>query len=253
MDLITVTNGLFDQPDLVWVLFGFFAGGLVKGVIGLGMPFIAIPVIASVSDVPTAVGIVAAPSILPNIMQLWVYRMHMERPLTIALICIATLIGTAVGVHLLVQIDKQLINQLLGLLLLAYIATRILNLQPRLSPLRGAQLAFPTGILSGILGGMTGISAPITLTYLLSLRLKKYGFIFFASAFFATIGSAQAIFYINANLITFQTAAISCFALIPIFLGMKIGGFAVRFISESFFEKIIFGVLTILAVKFTIF
>ena len=243
MDLITVTNGLFDQPDLVWVLFGFFAGGLVKGVIGLGMPFIAIPVIASVTDVPTAVGIVAAPSILP----------HMERPLTIALICIATLIGTAVGVHLLVQIDKQLINQLLGLLLLTYIATRVLNLQPRLSPLRGAQLAFPTGILSGILGGMTGISAPITLTYLLSLRLKKYGFIFFASAFFATIGSAQAIFYINANLITFQTAAISCFALIPIFLGMKIGGFAVRFISESFFEKIIFGVLTILAVKFTIF
>ena len=97
--------------DLWWIIFAFVAGGFVKGVIGLGMPFVAIPVISFVADVPTAVGLVAFPSIFPNIVQLWMYRAHASRPGTAALMSVGTILGTGVGVSLLVQIDKAVIAQ----------------------------------------------------------------------------------------------------------------------------------------------
>ena len=114
--------------DLWWIIFAFVAGGFVKGVIGLGMPFVAIPVISFVADVPTAVGLVAFPSIFPNIVQLWMYRAHASRPGTAALMSVGTILGTGVGVSLLVQIDKAVIAQLLGVLLLAYLVLRIVRI-----------------------------------------------------------------------------------------------------------------------------
>jgi hypothetical protein len=78
--------------DLWWIIGAFIAGGFVKGVIGLGMPFVAIPAISFVSDVPTAVGLVAFPSIFPNIVQLWMYRAHASRPGTAAMMSVGTIL-----------------------------------------------------------------------------------------------------------------------------------------------------------------
>jgi uncharacterized protein len=238
--------------DLWWIIFAFVAGGFVKGVIGLGMPFVAIPVISFVADVPTAVGLVAFPSIFPNIVQLWMYRAHASRPGTAALMSVGTILGTGVGVSLLVQIDKAVIAQLLGVLLLAYLVLRIVRIDLALSPRRGAQIALPTGILSGVLGGMTGLSAPVTLTYFMALKLSKYEFIFAVSVFFIAIGSAQAFFYVQSGFISHALFVMSALALIPILIGMRIGTWITQYISQVVFERSILGLMALLGLKLTL-
>lgn len=237
------------QTDLLWIIFAFLAGGFVKGVIGLGMPFVAIPVISFVADVPTAVGLVAFPSIWPNVAQIWMYRAHASRPGTTFLMSVGTIIGTGVGVSFLMQIDKALIAHLLGGLLLLYIGLRVVRIELRISPRVGAQIAFPTGILSGLLGGMTGISAPVTLTYFMALKLPKYEFIYAISVFFIAIGSAQAFFYVESGFLSWSLFAVSALALIPILIGMQMGTWATRFISQQLFERLILVLMTTLGIK----
>lgn len=245
---ILLNSGITDDA-LWWIIGAFIAGGFVKGVIGLGMPFVAIPVISFVTDVPTAVGLVAFPSILPNVVQLWMYRAHASRPGTAAMMSVGTILGTGVGVSLLVQIDKDIVAQLLGGLLLAYLLLRVIRIDLVLSPQRGAQIAFPTGVLSGVLGGMTGLSAPVTLTYFMALKLPKYEFIFAVSVFFIAIGSAQAFFYVQSGFLSHTLFVMSALALIPILIGMRIGTWLTQYISQPVFERLILALMAGLGVK----
>lgn len=239
-------------PGVLWWIIGaFVVGGFVKGVIGLGMPFVAIPVISFVTDVPTAVGLVAFPSIFPNMVQLWMYRAHASRPGTAALMSLGTILGTGIGVSLLVQTDKAIIAQLLGILLLLYLVLRMVRIELTLSPERGANIAFPTGVLSGVLGGMTGLSAPVTLTYFMALKLPKYEFIYAVSVFFIAIGSAQAFFYVQSGFISHALFVMSAFALIPILIGMRLGTWMTQYISQPMFERLILGLMTLLGLKLT--
>ncbi|MCH8110447.1 MAG: hypothetical protein IH905_00595 [Proteobacteria bacterium] len=50
-----------DTPTLVLGALAFFAGGAVKGVMGIGLPLILVPLLATVFDLPTAVAIMVVP------------------------------------------------------------------------------------------------------------------------------------------------------------------------------------------------
>lgn len=50
-----------DTPTLVLGARAFFAGGAVKGVMGIGLPLILVPLLATVFDLPTAVAIMVVP------------------------------------------------------------------------------------------------------------------------------------------------------------------------------------------------
>ena len=52
--------------ELLLIVGAFVFGGLCKGISGVGVPIVAVPVIASVTDITLAIILIAIPSVVPN-------------------------------------------------------------------------------------------------------------------------------------------------------------------------------------------
>jgi len=66
----TMTN-LIDLPLFAIMMLAavLFAAGMTKGVIGVGLPIVAVPLLSMIVPLPTAVAIVAIPLLLTNLTQ----------------------------------------------------------------------------------------------------------------------------------------------------------------------------------------
>ena len=126
-----VTQAITGLPlAVLWGLVAVFVlGGVVKGVTGVGLPLVLVPLTAQFVDVPVAVALLTVPMIATNITQ------AMEGGHTLAAvrrmlpILIFVILGLLVGVHLLLSIDRHLLNLIVGVSFLA-LAALLARLQP---------------------------------------------------------------------------------------------------------------------------
>ena len=245
-DLFSGLSGV----DITLIGLAFFVAGLVKGILGLGIPFIIIPVVTAVTDVVTALALVALPTIIPNLVQLWQFRQHrLEFSHTVMLVA-GLVPGVWLGAVILVDLQtSSLVTQILGGMLLLYLGSRVVRSPLALTTTMARGLAIPAGFGSGFLGGLVGISAPISLTYLSAQRLDRPQFIFQVSIFFGVIGSCQVIFYLHQGLADYPIIALSSIGLIPLFGGMYLGQVMGKYLSQSSFEKLVLVVLCFIGLK----
>ena len=238
--------GLEQLTDINLALIGiaFFVAGCVKGVLGFGTPLIVIPVVTALFDVVTALVIVAIPTLIPNLWQMWQFRRSSERQWQLAYLLAGMLPGIAIGVSILSKYQAStLLPQMLGLMIFFFLISRSLKIDRTLSATKAKQVAFPAGVATGFLAGTVGITAPVTLTYLVAQRLPRRCFIFQVSTIFAVMGGLQAIFFHRQNLVDFNVLMFSVLGLLPLFVGMWIGQMIGGKISESIFEKLVYCVL----------
>ena len=59
-----------DPTTLIVIILAVMAGGLIKGTIGFGMPMVALPIIAFIVPVTTAMVLLCAPIFLTNFLQI---------------------------------------------------------------------------------------------------------------------------------------------------------------------------------------
>jgi uncharacterized membrane protein YfcA len=173
---------------LAAVAVGFFA----KGVTGLGGPPLAIPVLASFMGVEYAVAVIAIPAALANFWLMIENRSVASDIRWFLVPMMATgVVGTLLGVWLLLNIDDQIMSVLLGVFMLLYIIWYFLNPERQIDNRTARRLAAPAGFGAGVLAGATGISAPVVGTYVHSLRLARSGFVFAVAAPFFFLGLMQ--------------------------------------------------------------
>ena len=85
-------------PDSLLIMFiALAAGSLVKGISGLGLPLVAIPVMAGFMDVDRAVAIMVIPGILINCYLLWTYRKHAVNFASLPLMVCVGIVGVVIG------------------------------------------------------------------------------------------------------------------------------------------------------------
>ena len=99
-----------------------FAGGLSKGATGIGLPPIATPIIAMVTDVPTAVGLMAVPIVISNGWQAVSGGLLFPSARRFWLVLIAIPPGVIVGGLVLSLSDPELMFALLGALVVIFAA-----------------------------------------------------------------------------------------------------------------------------------
>jgi hypothetical protein len=108
------------------------------------------------------------------------------------------------------------------------------------------------GAGAGLLMGASGISAPISITFLNALRLDRVAFVATISVFFATTSLPQIGLLAYYGVLTPPVAALSLAALIPILGMMPVGAYLARFLSKEAFDRIILGILTVLALRIVV-
>ena len=60
---------MFDPSTVIAILGTFLVAGLVKGVIGLGLPSISLAVLTVVTNLPSSMALLLVPSLVTNIWQ----------------------------------------------------------------------------------------------------------------------------------------------------------------------------------------
>jgi uncharacterized membrane protein YfcA len=111
------------------------------------------------------------------------------------------------------------------------------------------RLALPAGAVAGLLQGATGISAPVSITFLNSIRLGREGFIAAISTFFVTFTTVQAIAIWWNELIRPGEIWIGLAALLPVTLAMPAGAWLGRRMAPATLDRVILAILTVLAGK----
>lgn len=212
-----------DTPTLVLGALAFLAGGTVKGVMGLGLPPIVVPLLAAIFDLPTAIAVMVVPVMASNLLQSLQgggYRRILHRfwPLLLPMVA-----STLVAAQFLARIDVETGALVLGLIVIAFAASQVLPIRLAVTPRMEPWLKPPIGLAAGFLGGLSNLFGPIVVIFLTSLRLPKDEFVQTTAFLFLAGATALYLMLILNGLLTLDRAITSLFAALPTLAGVWLG------------------------------
>lgn len=228
---------------------GLFLGGFAKGALGLGLPLIAVPILALSMPIPAALAILTVPIFVTNIWQsvqggnlATVWRRFW--PTGVALMA-----GIGAGTQVLVRLEPATLYFLMGGVV--FVQPLVKLLRPTYGvKARHERWAGPgVALFSGVLGGITGFYAAPLLVYLTMLRLQKDIFTATIALLFLLGGTAMAIFLAQASVLTGTVLGYSALALIPTVVGILVGIRIRLRISQAQFEKGITWVMVLMGLS----
>jgi uncharacterized membrane protein YfcA len=161
------------ESILLFIAGVFVLAGFVKGVVGLGLPAVAMGLLALVMSPADAASILilptvatniwqmaAGPSLKPVIARLW--------PVMLGVIC-----GTLAGAGWLAGTHAHLSAALLGIALALYALSGLASLHFHLGPGAEPWLGPIVGLLTGLVAAATGVFAMPGVIYLQAIGLEK--------------------------------------------------------------------------------
>ena len=237
----------YEQLILVFVAFSL--GGILKGATGAGAPFLAVPIMAILVDVPFAVAVFVFPNFASNAWQFWQYRTHSPNRRFVLRFAIAGVVGAGIGTLALAGLSATILTSTVALVVLSYVVFRLRNPTWSLTWPTAQALAAPAGAIGGVLQGAIGISAPVSVTFMNAVGLQRNQFVFTMSVFFFAMALIQLPAQMALGIMTWERAGYSVLGIVPLLLGMPIGDYLGRRIARETFDKIILAVLTLLSIR----
>jgi uncharacterized membrane protein YfcA len=236
-------------PELAAVFGALAMGGVLKGVTGAGAPIVAVPVMAALVDLRLAVMVMLVPNLLTNIRQAHQFRdARPERAFLLPYLGAGAL-GVLVGTAALAGLEARLLDIMVGVTALCYVAFRLAQPGWRLDWPAARRLALPAGAAAGALQGATGLSAPATLGFLNAMQLPRRTFVATVALLFCLFSTVHMVALGALGLFTPGIAVLSALALIPMLLGMELGGRIAARIDARRFDRLILLLLTAVAIK----
>lgn len=239
---------MFDSTTLLTICISFVAAGLVKGVIGLGLPIVSVALLTVFVGLQNALALLLIPALFANIWQgsvggnakaivkgMWPF-------LTFATLFVW------VGTLTLTRVDLPLLSAFLGLVLLIYSITNMAGFRIVINDTRNQWLGPVLGTLNGTITGMTGASAIPGVIYFQARGLNRDEMIQAMGILFALSTASLAISLGGNGLLNAELGIVSAFALIPSIAGMIIGQKIRKNLSETLFRKIFFIALMLLGI-----
>jgi uncharacterized membrane protein YfcA len=228
---------------------GLFAGGLSKGAIGLGLPPIATPIIAMVTDVPTAVGLMAVPIVISNGWQAVSSGLFLPSARRFRAVLIAIPPGVVIGGTILSLGDPGLLFGLLGVIVAVFAALSLLRPGLHLPEGMESKMSVPVGLAAGLLGGLSSLFAPVLAAFMLSLRLKPDEFVSGIGLMFFTGGVTLTLVTAGFGTLSARGWLAALLAIVPVLLGQLAGQALRRHINPETFRRIVLGVLLLIGLN----
>lgn len=216
---------------------------MVKGLLGMGLPLVAIALMSIVIEPRVAIPFVLASGLVLNLVQF----LQMGRLGAVArrytLFALAGALSVWGGTELLFAIDQRIIEVLLGLIVCVYVVINVIRIPPALPRVWEARLAIPVGLALGVIQGATGsLAAPLAAWWQV-LGLKKDEFVQASGYVLFIIVVPWAVSLAAKGAVSWRVAAISAGLLIPAGLGMLIGGRIRARVPEERYRNLILVLL----------
>ena len=231
------------SPDTILVIsLAVLLSGLVKGVVGGGLPAVAVPIMANVIAPAVAAAVTLMPVIVTNfwlLLQGGRFKEVLHRYWTFLL---PLAIGSLIGAQILVTVPPATMALVIGGFVMILSPLPFIpkswaipeQTQKWLNPIAA-------GIM-GIVGGATVMLAPV-IVYFVALRIDKD---LFAASMGAVALSSMAPLFLSLALNKFigpDELMISIAVLIPALIGMRAGTWLRDHISQSGFQRVLFAAL----------
>ena len=239
---------MYEPVSIVAITGAFLIGGVVKGVIGLGLPSVSLALLAVIIDLPSAMALIVVPTFFTNVWQALVGGKGKMLLVKLWPFFLMATVTVWIGAIALTRVDLTWLSALLGVLLIIYSVINLVGFHFTTSPRHGVWLGPLMGSVNGIFMGMTGSSVVPGVMYLQSLGLSRdvlvqaMGMLFMVSTLALGIALHQ-----NA-ILTYQNGIVSLASLIPALIGMFFGQWIRQNLSESLFRRIFFVSLLLLGV-----
>jgi len=216
----------------------FVAGGVVKGTLGVGLPLLVVPLLTLILPASQAMGLLVMPVLVANIYQalqggLW--RISVRRFGTLMLAQATT---TLLAIYWSIGWSGKSLDKAMGVTVLVAVAVMILQQEKWLGPLVGA--------LAGAMAGMSSLTGPLLITYMMALRLPRDVF----------VGSISVVYLLGAlpmyagmiwwGRFGWSEVGWSTLALLPVYAGLLIGTSVRKRLNEKQFRILLLVLLLFL-------
>lgn len=238
-----------DPVIIVAIFIAFALGGILKGATGAGAPIVTIPVMAAFYDVRIAVIIMVIPNLLTNIGQLYQFRKTiLPRFFTISF-ALGGGVGAFLGTILLVNLPIKILTLSVASIVIIYILLKLIVPSWKLNYIKAKKLVFLMGAGGGILQGSAGLSAPISITFLNSMKLERNQFIPTISVYFGVMSIFQMPTLYYYDFLNLETIIMSCISTIVLMAFMPFGSWIAKSVSKDSFDKITLILLGFIALR----
>jgi uncharacterized membrane protein YfcA len=202
----------------------FLLAGLVKGVIGLGLPTVAMGLLGLVMPPAQAAVLLLVPSLVTNVWQLLAGPRLNALLVRLWGMMVGVCVGTWAGSGLITGATAHFATIALGAALVLYAIVGLARL--RLSiPVRKERWAGPViGVITGLVTGATGVFVLPAVPYLGALGLERDDLVQALGLSFTVSTLALAAGLASHGALPLQAAGASLFALVPALAGMALGG-----------------------------
>lgn len=157
-----------DAFALIGIVVALLLGGMVKGVVSIGVPLVAMPILSHFLPVKQAVLLLSMPIILGNIPQALEGGDLLPTVRRIAAPLIGTVLGNLAGVATLISLSPHRAQAAAGALLMLaavlLLATPKLTLSPNLAKPAGFALGFGAAVMESV----ASVPGPLLAMYLLA-------------------------------------------------------------------------------------
>lgn len=231
------------DTTLVLIVATFLLAGLVKGVIGLGLPTVSLAILTAAIDLPSAMALLLIPSFVTNVWQALSGghgRTLLRRIWPFLLLATLTI---WLGARALRQIELAWLSALLGLLLITYAVSSLRGLCLSIAPFREKPLGALLGVVNGVLTGMTGSFVVPGIIYLQALGLGRNALVQAMGMLFALSTLALGVALQDNGLLSPEQLRYSALALVPALAGMLAGRRLRQRFSEALFRRVFFYAL----------
>ena len=229
--------------EILLIALVFLLAGYIKGVVGMGLPTVAMGLLGILIEPVQAAALLVIPSLVTNIWQFMSGPSRLVILKRFGLMMFSLCVGTSLGIQFLTATNNHWPNITLGTVLAIYAIVALFHPKFKVS-LRYEKLTSPlVGLTTGVLTGATGVFVIPAVPYFSSMGLTKdeliqtLGLSFTISTIALGLALGFSGAYSEANF------KLSLFAILPAIAGMFLGQHNRDKIDPIRFKAYFFGCL----------
>ncbi|MFL9923431.1 sulfite exporter TauE/SafE family protein [Herbaspirillum lusitanum] len=238
-----------DAVTLFWIVAVFLLAGCVKGVIGLGLPTVAVGLLSLLMSPVQAAALLIVPSLVTNVWQLLAGGSFMFLLRRLWSMQLGIVAGTLMGMGFMRGQSGATAFVALGGALVLYALAGLAQVNFSVAPVRQKWWSPLVGVATGLITAATGVFVIPAVPYLQALGLQRDELIQALGLSFTVSTLALAVNLGTGGMFHAANAGVSLLAVLPALAGMYLGQWIRAKVRPETFKRYFFIGLLLLGVE----
>lgn len=238
------------ESALIWCICTLALAGIIQGTLGFGFGMTSMALLPFAISIKEASPVVVLLSLPASFIMFCIYIRHISWRENWALL-LGVIIGTPLGVLLLVNAPEVLLTRALGVILFSFAVWSLWSeWHGKIRLYFPYWSSLPIAMLSGALGGAFNTGGPPLVAYTYSMPWSKEKIVATLQVVFVVGAIARILSMVRGGLITERVLQIDLWAALPVFLMIWAGTRIMKRLPTTRLRSIVFAFIGLIGIKF---